>query len=208
MSKIHLLSKDELSNIDVLERLSDSNGSLTYNGTVISGIAVEDICTRSEVIKFLTNKANIDHSHEELHNHANNDVLSGISEIGGVLAYKGNPLEQNNSSYPTSITQKTILNAVNGSERAFIDDNNSYGKVIINAYKYVQGDDNVVQTLKEFNNANKENFIYNEDNVDFSQGMTLKDTYAFECSLLDPNGIYISETIDLDSFISIDGMEV
>ena len=77
-------------------------------------------------------------------------------------------------------------------------------KIFIQAYKFVAGEQDIVAILKEFNNGNKDSFYYNEENVEFSDGMKIKNQYTI-LSLL--NGeVYESEVINKTDFIN--GFEV
>ena len=55
---------------------------------------------------------------------------------------------------------------------------NKLNDLIIQAYEFTQGEQDVVTTLKEFNNADSSNFYYDKDNVVFTEnGCKIKNEY-------------------------------
>ena len=55
---------------------------------------------------------------------------------------------------------------------------NKLNDLIIQAYEFIQGEQDVVTTLKEFNNKDANNFYYDKDNVVFTnEGATIKNEH-------------------------------
>ena len=111
----------------------------------------------------------------------------------------------------TSIMQKTILNAVNGDTKYFSNDGNKIENVIVQPYKFVEGDTNVVEVIKSFDNTEEENFNCNSDNTDFNdtEGMKIEDTYTYsDLEEYTIDGLYITQTINLDEFKEIDTIKI
>ena len=72
-------------------------------------------------------------------------------------------------------------------------------KIFTQAYKFVAGEQDVISTLKEFNNANKDSFFYDSENVDFNNGMKIKNQYVYNST---PVGeLYSTDTINKTNFI-------
>ena len=57
---------------------------------------------------------------------------------------------------------------------------NKLNDLIIQAYEFVQGEQDVVTTLKEFNNSDSNNFYYDKNNVEFdNNGCKIKNEYQY-----------------------------
>lgn len=114
------------------------------------------------------------------------------------------PINQNKRS---SLEQKVALNVSNGQIiqiESAIDIEEQ--KALVQVYKYIEGEQDTVHTLKEFNNANKENFIYS-DNVEFDDTCYIKNKYVLQNTLNDSTGLYETkfnkaEFLDLFSLTS------
>lgn len=75
--------------------------------------------------------------------------------------------------------------------------------IIIQAYKFIPDKDNVSRIVKTFNNTKSSNFIYNDDNVSFDDGMHIKSDLTFEVLLDTVSSTYISEEINLGDMIML-----
>ena len=83
----------------------------------------------------------------------------------------------------------------------------SDNKVIVDCYKFVSGEENVISTIKTFNNTEKDNFFYDEENIEFTDSMHIKKEY--ELNLTKNNdGFYESEIIDMNKFLELSLSEV
>ena len=74
-------------------------------------------------------------------------------------------------------------------------------KIFVQAYAEIEGQQNIVGTIKEFNNEYKDSFYYNKENVEFvSIGCGLKNKYSVRVNL-QKNDYFISNEINMDEFI-------
>ena len=74
-------------------------------------------------------------------------------------------------------------------------------KAFIQVFNYVEGEEDTISTLKEFNNANTENFVYSDD-ITFDDSCHIRNKYVLDNNLNSTTGFYEtsfnkSEFIDL-----------
>lgn len=81
--------------------------------------------------------------------------------------------------------------------------------VVVQCYKFIEGDNDITEILKVFDNTDAENFVYNKDSIVFDDidGMQIIDTYTLT-SFLNEDGVYESELIDTAEFEALDRIEV
>ena len=120
------------------------------------------------------------------------------------LLYYNNQLYNfaNPSTDNNEIQQKVSLNAAknNSVEIATADSNN---KLMIDNYKFIKGRENTTSIIKKFNNSNKDNFIYNPDEIDFDDNNTcVKNKYIYDMKA-NSDGLYESEVINKNDFLEI-----
>ena len=120
------------------------------------------------------------------------------------LLYYNNQLYNfaNPSTESNEIQQKVSLNATknNSIEIATADSNN---KLMIENYKFIKGKENTTSIIKKFNNSNKDNFIYNPDEIDFDDNNTcVKNKYVYDMRI-NSDGLYESEVINKSDFLEI-----
>lgn len=120
------------------------------------------------------------------------------------LLYYNNQLYNftNPSTNNNEIQQKVSLNATknNSIEIATADSNN---KLMIENYKFIKGTENTTSIIKKFNNSNKDNFIYNPDEIDFDDNNTcVKNKYIYDMKA-NSDGLYESEVINKNDFLEI-----
>ena len=120
------------------------------------------------------------------------------------LLYYNNQLYNftNPSTDNNEIQQKVSLNATknNSVEIATADSNN---KLMIENYKFIKGKENTTSIIKKFNNSNKDNFIYNPDEIDFDDNNTcVKNKYIYDMKA-NSDGLYESEVINKNDFSEI-----
>ena len=120
------------------------------------------------------------------------------------LLYYNNQLYNftNPSTDNNEIQQKVSLNATknNSVEIATVDSNN---KLMIENYKFIKGTENTTSIIKKFNNSNKDNFIYNSDEIDFDDNNTcVKNKYIYDMKA-NSDGLYESEVINKSDFLEI-----
>ena len=113
-----------------------------------------------------------------------------------------------NTKDNTGLEQRVCLNAkanqiITVDSALDISDN----KVIVDCYKFVSGEENVISTIKTFNNTEKDNFFYDKDNIEFSDSMHIKKEHNL---VLNKNndGFYESEIINKNDYLDIQRIEV
>lgn len=108
--------------------------------------------------------------------------------------------------------QKTYLNVSAGDTLEMItSEAYTMDKVIVQAYKFVEGATGIVEVLKTFNNAEQNNFYYNPEMVDFVNygdgKMKIKDNYTVD-NILNANGYYESALISKSNFVDFNTITV
>lgn len=108
----------------------------------------------------------------------------------------------------SNIHQLSFLNVrTNDVKYLNLDVGNVFTKSLIQAYKFIPGQTNIVETLKSFNNADASNFNYNDENVEFTdKGMGIKDTYELKRTKYNDE-LYITEAFNKDDFVDISSIE-
>ena len=79
-------------------------------------------------------------------------------------------------------------------------------KIFAQAYTEIEGQQNMVDTIKEFNNEHKDSF-YCGNNVEFDEGVKIKTRYNYQLSKNSDN-FYETQIIKKDDFIKFQGIEV
>lgn len=103
-------------------------------------------------------------------------------------------------SNSNEVQQKVSLN-VTSTEPIQIYTNDINNKMIIDNYKFVEGENDVTSILKEFNNGKKSSFFYNNEEINFDDnGINIKNEYKLT-DTLNSDGLYESD--DLNGFIEI-----
>ena len=83
---------------------------------------------------------------------------------------------------------------------------NKLNDLIVQCYEFQKGEQDIVTTLREFNNTDKDNFYYNEDIITFDNGMKINNQYKLN-STLNSDGLYESEIINKSDYLNLIGME-
>lgn len=103
----------------------------------------------------------------------------------------------------SEIQQKVSLN-VTSTEPIQIYTNDINNKLVIDNYKFVEGESDITSIIKEFNNKKESNFIYNNDVVTFNNtSMHIKNKYLLTNNLNDDTNLYESDIINKSDFIEI-----
>ena len=103
----------------------------------------------------------------------------------------------------SEIQQKVSLN-VTSTEPIQIYTNDINNKLVIDNYKFVEGESDITSIIKEFNNKKESNFIYNNDVVTFNNtSMHIKNKYLLTNNLNDDTNLYESDVINKSDFIEI-----
>ena len=101
----------------------------------------------------------------------------------------------------TGLSQTVTLAVKNDSVISIDIDGTNTEKFIIQVYKYIAGESDIVEIVKEFNNADKDNFIYS-DKIDFSNlSCKIKDSFYINSKF--KNNLYFSDEFDPSGFSSI-----
>ena len=184
---------------------SNINGNIVINGEEITIYDDSDMMKKSEYASE-TNEGSVKKADEakiiESIKNAQPGMYYGTNQDGEVGVYR---LPFSKDTKQSGIYQMVLLNPPANSPQVVesIFDLNEC-KIFIQAYKFVAGEQDIVAILKEFNNGNKDSFYYDEENVEFDDGMKIKNQYTI-LSLL--NGeMYESEVINKADFIN--GIEV
>ena len=103
----------------------------------------------------------------------------------------------------TEIQQKVSLN-VTSTEPIQIYTNDINNKLVIDNYKFVEGENDITSIIKEFNNEKESNFIYNNDEITFNNtSMSIKNEYLLTNTLNNDTNLYESDIINKSDFIEI-----
>ena len=223
LSKKYLPSNDiqlhTHTNKEVLDKINVSNnGTLLFNGREINSgsssdiggksayeIAVENgfIGNEEEWLESLKGKDGIS-STIDVYSDTDSEYKLKITDKSGVKItpnLKGGK-DNNITSGQTGsvINQSTFLNISSGDKKE-ITLSSQFGKLLVQAYKFIAGKQNVKNTLETFNNAANNKFNYNPENILFGDSkMKIKDSYELE-SLDYLDGLYVSPSLNLDEFV-------
>lgn len=200
----------------------DTDVPVFTNKTVLDGITSEKIKewdTKSDFdgdYNSLINKPDTSNS-EETKTHILTDIY-GEEGVHG-FRYYNNTLQVQNAEGDwfdvilgggdsSNIHQLSFLNVrANDVKYLNLDVGNVFTKSLIQAYKFIPGQTNIVETLKSFNNADASNFNYNDENVEFTyNGMGIKDNYELTMSKYNDE-LYITESFNKNDFIDISIIE-
>lgn len=196
----------------------DTEIPIFINKTVLDGITSEKIKEWDAKSDFdgdynsLINKPDTSNS-EETKTHILTDIY-GEEGVHG-FRYYNNTLQVQNAEGDwfdvisgggdsSNIHQLSFLNVrANDVKYLNLDVGNVFTKSLIQAYKFIPGQTNIVETLKSFNNADASNFNYNDENVEFTyNGMGIKDTYELKRTKYNDE-LYITEAFNKDDFYYI-----
>lgn len=182
------------------------NGEIYVNtkeGKVVSAINFKNELITSEDYKNLQDNNEIDTT--KLYMVATNETLNDTKKMN--LYYNNQLYSVNNGSNEAKksyeIQQKVALNAT-PTEPIQIVTNDKDNKLMIENYKFIEGENNITSVLKEFNNGKEDSFIYSKNEIAFNEdNMSIKNNYALLNSVNKDNGLYESETINKSDFIEI-----
>jgi len=104
--------------------------------------------------------------------------------------------------------QKNFIDVLADQTLAITISNGKLKKYILQIFKFVDGDTNIVQTIKLFNNTDAKNFNFNKENISFDNGMKIKDKYSLSVNHNESEDFFESEIISFDSYKNIHSMEV
>lgn len=196
----------EHENQAVLDGLDvDSNGNLIFNGQPIGMGDVSKFMTKEEYatdIKGLVIKSDVANKLAGVEN-AQPNMYYGLDSMGNIGFHFIPNSDNGQISHGVKVTQKVLLNpSVNEVYSIpLVSGDYADNKVLVQAYKFQQGSDDIVETLKVFNNANKDNFYYDESNIDFTnKGCQIKNKWKLNMTQRE-DGTWITDPIDKSDFI-------
>lgn len=187
-----LLKKHTHINKEVLDKLSlSSDGKLVFDGQIIEPPKEMDLSPYMEksIFESELNPGSVKEA----------DTAAKIKsvELAQPLSYYGKNKEgeigfhyfpiTDNGSAGAGIEQRVILDAkMNQSYIVESKNDLSEGMAIVQAYKFVQGEQDVIKTVKAFNNSEKENFYYDESNISFNEtGCAIRNEFDVDVTLND-----------------------
>ena len=174
--------------------INEINGDLKISINTEALMKKEDYV--SEDNEEYVKKANEAKSIEGLKN-AQPGMYYGTNQNGEVGIYR---IPFSEESQEKGIYQMILLNPPKDSPHSLessikLDD----CKIFIQAFKFVEGEQDIIAILKEFNNGNKDSFFYNEENVEFNDGMRIKNNHVYTSTNVED--LYESEEIDKTKFL-------
>ena len=197
MILMSLVNRDNLINI-----LSNTKDKLIndYNiDKIIIPISLKDYTELINNSKVDYTKFYLVYSDEDI-----NSAKKAMIYHNNVLYDITNSSEAHNS---IEIQQKVSLN-VTSTEPIQIYTNDINNKMIIDNYKFVEGESDITSIIKEFNNKKESNFIYNNDVVTFNNtSMSIKNEYSLANNLNNDTNLYESDVINKSDFIEISGVK-
>lgn len=185
--------------------VSDWNDLLNkpFNGIDTDTLKVDETTSLLSVKRVVLTKIEYDTLLSE--NLIDDNTVYIITDDNGVTDGSGTSSAQDSAN---KILQKSFLNTeINDNLYVDISDTVSNDKCIVQAYKFIEAEDNVVETLKLFNNGDETSFYYNPDGVTFDGSMHIKDKYSLSFEM-NNEGFYESNIIDKSMFLNMDRIEV
>lgn len=186
-------------NKEIIDKFNETNGNLLYDGKII-GNGNQDGSADIEINALKTDVKNIKKVIEN-YDIDEDGIIDNAKNIKGIedahyLTYYGRDINGNIGfhSFPVvtyeqgSINQAVKLNVTPSSSYAIdLANTNPNGDFIIQCFKFISGEKNVSQTLKEFNNGDNLNFFYDNENVNFNGTINIKDEHNIESSVINTN---------------------
>ena len=107
-----------------------------------------------------------------------------------------------------TLYQRTMLNVTNGDVKYFETSNtSSIYKAVIQPFKFVEGEQNIEEIIKTYDNTDADNFNYNSNTVEFGDnGMKIKDCYTLTYSAY--GEYFISEPFNKNDFIELNTIAI
>ena len=176
------------------------------DGNVVPAINFKTEFLSNNDYKTLQDNNNIDHS--KLYMVATDETLNNTKKMN--LYYNNQRYVVNNDTIDKSyeVQQKVSLNAT-PTEPIQIYTNDSNNKMIIDNYKFVEGENDVTSILKEFSNEKKSSFFYNNEEVNFNDtGVNIKNEYKLTDTLNNDTDLYESDIINKSDFIEINEVKL
>lgn len=163
--------------------------------------------TKEQLLDALTTvKEYIDNSSIENALPTNLKTLNEATNTLQPLQYLGT--DKNNKLglfyFPQTTATKTGLNqvvtlAVKNGQIVNVDIEGSPEKFLIQVYKFIAGETDIVELLKEFNNSDKGNFNYSP-NVVFNDECHIASSYKYSTNINSSSNLYETDEITISDF--------
>lgn len=190
----NFLAKDSIKEGDGVT-INKADGNVTVNINTEALMKKSDYA--SEANEGYVKKADEAKMVEALKN-AQPNMYYGTNQDGEVGVYR---LPFSEESQDKGIYQMVLLNPpVNSPQSVESMVDLQECKVFAQAYKFVTGEQDVIGILKEFNNANKDSFYYNENTVRFGEDMAIKNNHVYASTKI--GDLYETEEILKDEYIT------
>ena len=207
------ITGSEHENQEVLDGLGvDNKGNLTFNGQPIGIGNTDGFMTKEEYATDTTGlviKSDTANKLAGVEN-AQPNMYYGLDSVGNIGFHFLPNSDNGQISHGVKVHQKPLLNPdVNTPYSIPIGQGeHSENKVLVQAYKFTAGSDDIVETLKIFNNSNKDNFYYDDNNIEFSDGgCHIKNKWNLNLTQ-NEDGTFITEPINKSDFIGDIELEV
>lgn len=179
LEEVSLKSHDH-DNKEALDKISiDADGFMLFDGKKIEGTPsgeIPNIYLDKETYVSNTNAGNVKKSDTAL----SIDGVSSASpltyygkDVSGAIGFHVLPKSVGSSTGSSSgieLKQKVLLDVKSGQSYTILSDVDiADSNLIIQAYKFVKGSQDVISTIKAFNNTEKENFHHDASNVTFGE---------------------------------------
>ena len=146
--------------------INEGSVKLSDEAKTLTGISEENLNKMKEMLEALES------SNPQQYLGTNVDNEFGLHYIPTTDSETGNKIEQRVALDVKSGDVLTIESVADMQDQ----------KAFIQVFNYVEGEEDTISTLKEFNNANAENFVYSEDIV-FDDSCHIKNEYVLNNEL-------------------------
>lgn len=219
---ITIIKKELANNINVLKGSIEevANKAHTHdNIEVIRNLSANEegfVLYKDEPLKAIAEVDTTGLMTKEAYDTDNDGIVDIANNIQGVhqsqpWSYYGKDGEGNIGIFPIPVTPAKIMGKlqavkldVKANETITVGllEGNTSNNVFVQCYEYEQGEQDIIKTLKVFNNSERDNFYYNEENISFTNGMEINTEYELSFSL-NEDGLYESD-VALNNFLEVD----
>ena len=176
---------------DALDKATydQDNDGIVDVAKTLDGMSEENLAKMIEMIELLNG------SNPQQYLGTNVDNKFGLHYLPTTDTNTGNKIEQRVALNVKSGDVLTIESVADMQDQ----------KAFIQVFNYVEGEEDTISTLKEFNNANAENFVYNNDNIEFDDRCHIKNEYTLSNTLNSETSFYESK-LNKAEFIELVGL--
>ena len=154
--------------------INEGSVKLSDEAKTLTGISEENLNKMKEMLEALES------SNPQQYLGTNVDNEFGLHYIPTTDSETGNKIEQRVALNVKSGDVLTIESVADMQDQ----------KAFIQVFNYVEGEEDSISTLKEFNNANAENFVYDNDNIEFDDSCHIKNEYTLSNTLNSETNFY------------------